>query len=184
MFFKMVWLTVGMFFLSSADMKYYTKATTLVSNKVGIFEATCRESISRRHPHLVSSNLSTNSARNSDIGVHVSKEHGWVPLDLADVEVLARVHTRGVKETGLERSLEASHRNALVCAAFVCWVRKGYTGGTGLASGGLVNVGGGVGGGLVGGGAEAAEADAVADEVLLRVDAEVVVADGTLGRID
>ena len=121
--------------------------------------------------------LATDSARNSVGGVHVSKEARWVGLDLGDVEASAGVLAVG-HDTGGEGALETADAGAVVAEGLRVGESEAWR--AGLALDGLVDVGGSLGCGLVVDVAEVLEADVVADQVEVAVDAEVVVADGAL----
>lgn len=146
------------------------------------------------------SNLSTDSTGNGNIGVDIRKESAWVLLDLRDVEVLAGVNAIVVEDTSLEWALQGemsvnvtrhsrtplsvatylktANADAVARLALIGRVRESDTWWAGLAADGLMDVRRGVGGGLVGSGAEAGDLDVVADEVLVGVDTQLVVADG------
>lgn len=109
--------------------------------------------------------------------MHVSKEARWVGLNLGDVETSAGVLAIGHDASG-EWALETANAGAVVPEGLRVGEREAWR--AGLALDGLVDVGGSLGCGLVVDVAEVLEADVVADQVEVAVDAEVVVADGAL----
>lgn len=126
-------------------------------------------------------NLSPNSARNSNIRMHIRKEPSRVLLNLRHTEPSTGIHTRRiVNNTRLERRLETTNADPLLWASLVGRVGESETRWTRGTTSRLVDVGGCVGCGLISCLTEVLEADVEADEVFLGVDAEVVVADGAL----
>lgn len=109
--------------------------------------------------------------------MHIAEEGSRVGLDLADVEVGASVHTIVIVDAGLEWALETADGDALLVVAD--GVGEGDAGRAGLSLGCLVDVRGRDGGALVLAG-DVREADVVADQVEIAVDAEVIVPLGAL----
>lgn len=91
------------------------------------------------------SNLATDGTRHSQAGVDVGEEAGWVGLDLGNVEVGAEVDAVVTLDTGDEGPGQAANADALVVADGDR-VREGNARRSGVASGSLVDVGGGGGG--------------------------------------
>merc|ERR1712000_318183 len=122
--------------------------------------------------------LTTDGTTEERACVDISGESAGVCLDLGKREASTLVETsRAVVEAGNERSLKAAEGSPLVLVTHRVW--EGDTGGTELALGGLVDVGGGGSRALVLAG-NTDEGDVVADDFLLAVDAKVVVSDGAL----
>ena len=109
--------------------------------------------------------------------MHISKEARWVGLDLGDVEASAGVLAVG-HDAGGEGALETANAGAVVAEGLRVGESEAWRAGLALDS--LVDVGGSLGCGLIVDVAEVLEADVVADQVEVAVDAEVVVADGAL----